>query len=277
MLRSLSLSVILVAAVGCKKKSSEPLDPAPTRSQAAPAGSVASPAGSGSAAAGSTGSSSAGSAAADGVAGTGGAVGSVSTADTDEQWPSAEERERRNGKRTGLGGPDEKPEVIVEYLIRAIAAGKVPAKRFIDPKLGVIERISLPGGADKPVPDVKRHTCGDARATSYIKGMVEAEVRGKATDLYALHCNNQYATVEDPAFGTDPTADKPGTPVPLEHVTCMTGPGPDEYAELFSVVFVPDPKLGLRLAAIVSTEQGANAGKVWAEVATDIKRNKPCK
>lgn len=273
MRRSLLLSLILVAAAGCKKKSSESSAPAPTTTQAAPAGSGASPASSGSAAVASAGSEPAGSAA----AGTGSAVGSASTDDTDEQWPSAEERERRNGKRTGLGGPDEKPEVIVEDLIRAIAAGKVPAKRFIDPKLGVIERISLPGGADKPVPDVKRHTCGDARATSYIKAMVEAEVRGKATDLYALHCNNQYATVEDPAFGTDPTADKPGPPVPLEHVTCMTGPGPDEYAELFSVVFVPDPKLGLRLAAMVSTEQGANAGKVWAEVATDIKRNKPCK
>jgi hypothetical protein len=52
------------------------------------------------------------------------------------------EAARRQGKRTGLGAPDELPEVVVEALIAAIAEGKVPATRFIDPAEGYLEHTT---------------------------------------------------------------------------------------------------------------------------------------
>jgi hypothetical protein len=191
--------------------------------------------------------------------------------------PDDPDAARRTGKKTGLGAPDDKPEVIVEDLLRALAEGKVPASRFIDPKLGVIERIHLPGGSDEPAPEIKKHRCKDAdkRATEYVKAMVKAS--GSGGDEGGMVCNNAFASTDDPEFGADEMGDKPGGVVPMKHVTCAGGAAEGEYGEIFHVEWVPDAERGFRIAAIVSTETGATTGTLWADVAKQIKAAKPCK
>ncbi len=236
-------------------------------------GSAAAPGGAGSNGAGSG----AGSANAGSGSGAGSAAGSNAGPGSDVGSGTAEEAARRKDKKTGLGAPDEKPEVIVEDLLREIASGKVSAKRFVDPKRGVVERISMPGGSDKPSPEIKKRSCNDARATAYIKSMVAAETKGKADELHQISCLNEFAAKDDPDFGSDEMGETPAGAVPMKQVTCVAGPGGGEYDEIFHVVFVPDAERGFRIAAVVSTEQGANTGKLWFEVATEIASPKPCK
>src|SRR5262245_9994712 len=86
----------IVAIAGCGKKGSDKDKEQPT-----PVASIdaAATAGSGS-----------------GSAGSGSGSGSVAVVDDDPA--AAEETARRKDKKTGLGAPDEKPDVIVEDLVR---------------------------------------------------------------------------------------------------------------------------------------------------------------
>jgi hypothetical protein len=257
-------SALFLSIVACKKD--KPADPVTTGT-----GSAKDPGpGSAAVAPGSGSGSGAGSAV---TAGSG--SGSAEPVDPS----AAAEAARRKGKKTGLGAADEKPEVIIEDLIRAIGNGKAPIARFVDPKLGVVERISMPGGAEKPNPEIKKVHCAAAAETEamkYIKNVVEAEAKHKADDVAQLSCWNEFADKDDPDFGADEMGDKPAGGVPMKHITCGTSSG-GEWSEIAHVVWVPDATRGFRIAAIVSTEGGAITGKLWHEVATQLKAAKPCK
>ena len=204
---------------------------------------------------------------------------SDSTGSTDPDV--AAEAARRKGKRTGLGGVDDKPEAIGENLVRAIGSGKAAAKRFIDPKRLVIERIAMPGGGDNKLPEVDKTLCGDAaerRVTAYLKAMVDAEANADAKNLddgSRIHCSNEFADTDDPEFGANEMAEKPPAAVPMKQVTCWAGEG--EWNEISHVVWLPDAERGFRIGAIVSTEGGANTGMLWHEIAVALKAAKPCK
>jgi hypothetical protein len=106
--------------------------------------------------------------------------------------------------------------------------------------------------------------------------MVEAEQAGKKDDDNQVMCTNEFADKDDPEFGADEMGDKPLGAVPMKHVTCG-GMGAGEWSEIRHVEFVPDADRGFRIAAIVSTEGGAITGKLWHEVATEMKAAAPCK
>lgn len=191
---------------------------------------------------------------------------------------AAEEAARRNGKATGIASATEKPEVITEDLVRAIGTGKVDVQRFVDPKKGLVERITLPGGADKPVPEVKKRLCGDkaaTRAAAYIKQMVEREATDQKDEIHGITCGNAFVDQDDPNFGSDEMGDAPKT-VPMKHASCWTQTA-GEYDEIMHLEWVPDAERGFRLAAIVSTEGGAINKTLWFEVATEMASTKPCK
>jgi hypothetical protein len=262
--RALLLGAILAIA-SCGKKEKDKSDPA-TGGGSGTATATAS----GDAAGGGSGS----------ATGSGSGSGSAEPDDDPMAQAKADEDARRKGKKTGLGAADEKPEVVVEDLIRGIASGKIAADRFLDPKKPVIERIKLPGGSDKPVPEIKGTHCGakaKTKVADYIKRMVEAEAKGKADDVHQLWCNNAFADKDDPEFGADDMGDKPLAGVPMKHVSCVASGG-GEYDEYFGVELLPDPALGFRIAAIVSVEGGdTSVGVLWHEVATELAAGKPCK
>lgn len=255
-----------LAFTACKKKA-EVSTGSGSGSDSAAAGSGAL-GGSGSASSGSGSASGSGSGSGSAAAGSGSAGSAAAGSGSDDDNADLE---FRKGKKTGLGGPDEKPEVITEDLIRKLGTGGMPVARFIDPKLGVHQRIVMPGGAEKPVPSVIKDHCGDAEkvVAAYLKAMVDRETRGKADDDGQISCSNEFATKPDPDFGKDDGAEPEIPGVPLQNVTCGSS-GAGEYDELRNVIWVPDATRGFRIAAIVSTEQGARFGKVFVDAAKSI-------
>ncbi|HEU0032214.1 MAG TPA: hypothetical protein VFQ53_16380 [Kofleriaceae bacterium] len=209
-------------------------------------------------------------------AGSGAGVAMVDAREVDPD--EAAELARRKGKATGLASATEKPAVITEELVRGIASGKVDVARFLDAKQPVVERIVMPGGMDKPVPEVKRTLCGAAaekRVVAYVKQMVEREAKDHKDELHEIGCSNAFAEQEDPEFGADEMGNKTKT-VPMKHVVCSSSSA-GEYDEIMRIEWVPDAARGFRIAAIVSTEGGAINKTLWYEVATAIAKPKPCK
>jgi hypothetical protein len=167
--------------------------------------------------------------------------------------PAALEAARRTGKHLGLT-KGEKPDVLSEELLRAIAKGTVKLDRFVDPKhkVAIIDQVGSPCGPDEEA--CKKANKPKARtALQYVQAMVKAE----SADL-PMSCDNTFVGEPDPTFGS---LDRHGEPdpkraaTPTRYASC-TVPGAAEYAESFHVVFVPDATRGLRLAAAVSIEVG---------------------
>ena len=267
-MHKLSMVCLALALVGgCSKKKE------PTPSAGSGTGSAAGSA----AGSGSDAGSAAGSGAGSGSAAAGSGAGSAGSADDDglAEW-RAKEMPRREGKKTGFGAPDEKPEVVTEDLLRKIAAGEVPVKRFIDPKLGVYDWTSMPGGSDKPKADVKTQRCADAEkeVAGFIKKLVDRETATKGET--AITCGNEFVATEDPNFGADEMGEKPKHAVPHKHATCVQA-GLGEYDAVYWIVWQPDAERGLHISAIVGTEQGAINKNLAADLSVALKTAKPCK
>ena len=241
--------------LGCGKSKGSAPSGDPGSAAAAGSGSVI--AGSGSAGSGSAGSGSAGSGSA--VATGSGSAGSA-VANLEEA--------RRAGKHVGLAA-GEKPEVITEELVAALATGKADLQRFLDPTAGVFEYISLPGGRAKLEPDVKRQLCAKkpSRVGQYVEAMVTAASRGASNGEQPMSCNNEF-------LATDP-GDQGAFRV--RYAICGYTPS-GEYGESRHVVWVPDAARGVRIAAIFSTEVGVNnTDGVWSGVGAELEAPKPCK
>ena len=137
----------------------------------------------------------------------------------------------RAGKRTGLGGPGEKPEVATEDLIEALVAGTVPWTRWIDPAQGVVA-LKLPADADGPV----ARRCG-AGLTAALDALTAAMKAAAASGLgYELDCDNLGL------FAVDPSGAAPAATCSLE--------SPAAGTTIVDLVFVPDPARGLRLVGL---------------------------
>ncbi len=137
----------------------------------------------------------------------------------------------RAGKRTGLGGPDERPEVASEALIEALVAGTVPWTRWIDPAQGVVA-LKLPADADGAV----ARRCG-AGLTAATGALTAAMKVAAASGLgYELDCDNLGL------FAVDPGGAAPAATCSLE--------SPAAGTIIVDLVFVPDPGRGLRLVGL---------------------------
>jgi hypothetical protein len=140
-----------------------------------------------------------------------------------------EEADVRAGKRTGLGAPDEKPEVATEDLARGLLRGTVSWPRVIDPRLGVLELTTR-----------VEQRCGDALEAAIVA------FREGAT-----------AALDDPALVYDVQCDNVGLSVTIpgvtSHAVCSIA-SPSGSGMEFDMVFVPDTALGLRLIGLSAAD-----------------------
>ncbi len=167
--------------------------------------------------------------------------------DIDEPDPDGpDEATLRQGRRTGLAAPDEKPEVLTEELIEALVAGTIPWSRWIDPARGVVQ-LALPAETAGPV----ARRCG-AALTAALDALT-ATMRSAAADTlgYTLDCDNHGL------FAPDPGGAQPAAACSLE------SPAPDTL--IIDLVFVPDPTRGLRLVGISTVPADADPGAAVAD------------
>ena len=144
----------------------------------------------------------------------------VGGADAEAAAPS--EDELRAGKRTGLGGPDEQPEVATEDFARALVTGQAPWSRVVSPSSGVVELRA--DGA------VGRRCGAEVDAALSKLGAVMMTKIDHPEAGYELACDNRDLN------GAEPRS-----------ATCSLD-GPDGLG--YDLVFVPDPTLGLRLVGV---------------------------
>lgn len=141
-----------------------------------------------------------------------------------------EEADVRAGKRTGLEGPDSKPEVATEDLARGLLRGTVLWPRFIDPAQGVLELTS----------ERVEHRCGEPLEPTILA------FREGAT-----------AALDDPALVYDVVCDNVGLSVTIagvtSHAVCSIA-SPSGSGMEYDMVFVPDAKLGLRLIGLAAAD-----------------------
>src|SRR5204862_175614 len=83
-------------------------------------------------------------------------------------------------------------------------------------------------------------------------------------DEMEIDCNNDFLANEDPDFGSD--EDKHLAGHPTRYATCGID-DPGEYGPIYDIVFVPDAKRGVRIAAVSETESGATNDWLWPELA----------
>ena len=185
----------------------------------------------------------------------------------------------RKGKKTGLVAADEKPEVVTEALVLAIAAGSFEPSRIIDPAFGVFQLVSLPGARERPDPDEHERNCGkraDKIVVDYAKQMKKHQEQGKEYEDYVIYCRNEWLAEEDPEFGGVAEGEPVRAPHPLRYAQCSSGSA-GEWASEYMLLFVPDETRGVRIAGIFVSESGANSEQPFADFADEIAKPKPCK
>lgn len=195
-----------------------------------------------------------------------------------------DEDELRDGKKTGLGAAGDKPEVLVEALVIAIAEGKVAADRFVDPARGFIEHVILPGAAEVSDPDVKVRHCGKKAAaalkeyaTTMVAKQKEGAKYGPDEADHVLLCDNTYLAEDDPEFGGtyDPDTDKTTGGHKLRYAVCGSS-GAVEWDANYELVFVPDDARGLRVVGMLVWESGVNQVP-WSGFANEAVKPGGCK
>lgn len=151
-----------------------------------------------------------------------------------------DEADVRAGKRTGLGTPDEKPEVATEALARAMVRGDVVWWKVVDRSVGLVEMRSIPGSDTGPGEAMVEHRCGAALELAI------ADFRTSATSV-----------LDAPGLVYDIACDNVGLAVTIagvtSHAVCSIASPSDEGLEL-DMVFVPDAKLGLRLIGLSTAD-----------------------
>lgn len=153
--------------------------------------------------------------------------------DAGEETGEVDEHAVRAGKRTGLGSPDEKPEVATEPLMRGLLDGTVAWARFVDAGTGVVE---LRGN------QVNRR-CGAALDQAFADFAGEAKaVLADPGAIYDILCDNAGLTVTIPGV--------------TSHAVCTVS-SPNEDGLELDAVFVPDAARGLTLVGLSSADGGA--------------------
>lgn len=157
------------------------------------------------------------------------------TVDADDPVEPAgtDEASLRAGKRTGLGAPDERPEVATEEFVAALLSGAQPWSRVVDPRFGVVELRTLDGDS-KIVAATMGRQCGAALDPALARLGKAASAALASTSLgYQLSCDNSGLT----------------TPGGIAVATCAIDADADG-GNGFDLLLVPDATLGLRLIGI---------------------------
>jgi hypothetical protein len=149
-----------------------------------------------------------------------------------------EEADVRAGKRTGLGAPDETPEVATEPLARALVRRDVPWSRVVDPARGVAELRSIPASDQAAADDSVEHRCGAAldQALAAFATGVTATLDAPGL-VYDIQCDNIGLSVTIPGVES--------------HAVCTVSSPAGDGLE-YDLVFVPDDRLGLRLIGLAT-------------------------
>ena len=151
-----------------------------------------------------------------------------------------DEADVRAGKRTGMGAPDELPEVDTEPLARALLRGETPWPRVVDAGQGVVELRALPATDSAPAEAAVAHRCGAALDQAL------AAISGSAT-----------AALGDPGLVYDVLCDNVGLAVTIagvaSHAVCTVSSPSGEGLE-FDLVCVPDARRGLRLIGVATAD-----------------------
>lgn len=159
----------------------------------------------------------------------------TATVDADDptEATGTDEAALRAGKRTGLGAPDERPEVATEEFVGALLAGAQPWSRVVDPRFGVVELRTLDGDS-KIVAATMGRQCGAALEPALARLGQAASAALASTSLgYQLTCDNSGLT----------------TPGGIAVATCSIDADADG-GNGFDLLLVPDATLGLRLIGI---------------------------
>lgn len=155
--------------------------------------------------------------------------------------PGISEDTRRAGKRTGLGSPTERPEVATQAFVGAMLSGAQPWSRVVDPRRGVFELRNI--DADRrPVAATADWQCGAAIDQALARLSAAAAARPGDEQL-----GYKFACINDPLDEVPPSAG------------CAIYSSA-EGAVGFSLVFTPDPALGLRLTAIMMGDERSIPG-----------------
>lgn len=159
-------------------------------------------------------------------------AGSADSADPDDPT-GADEATLRTGKRTGLGAPDERPEVATEEFVGALLSGAQPWSRVVDPRFGVVELRTLDGDS-KVVTATMGRQCGAALEPALARlGKAASAALASTTFGYQLACDNSGLV----------------TPGGIAVATCSIDSDADGgYG--FDLLLVPDATLGLRLIGV---------------------------
>ena len=142
----------------------------------------------------------------------------------------------RAGKRTGLGGPDEQPEIATEDFARALITGTTPWSRVVSPTSGVVELRF----AETPNGSFLGRRCGkEVDAALGALGAAMVAQLARADHGYELTCDNSGLIA-----------------TPVKSALCSID-GTAEDSIGYDLVFVPDPTLGLRLVGFTIVDGGA--------------------
>lgn len=147
-----------------------------------------------------------------------------------------DEADVRAGKRTGLGRPDEKPEVATEPLARGLVRGEVMWNKVVDRTVGVVELRAYPATDTRPAQSEVAHRCGAELERAISDFMSSATA---ALDAPGLVCDNVGLAVTIAGV--------------TSHAVCSIASPSGDGLEL-DLVFVPDPKLGLRLIGMSTAD-----------------------
>lgn len=154
-------------------------------------------------------------------------------ADAPDEAAGPDETTLRAGKRTGLGAPDERPEVATEEFVAALLSGAQPWSRVVDPRFGVVELRTLDGDS-KVVAATMGRQCGAALAPALARlGKAATTALAATTFGYRLSCDNSGLT----------------TPGGIPVAACAIDSDADGGFG-FDLLLVPDATLGLRLIGI---------------------------
>lgn len=164
-------------------------------------------------------------------------AGDAAVAAPDVGSPALDEATLRAGKRTGLGGPDEQPEVATEDLARGLLMGTTRWSRVVSPTTGVVE-LRVPS-SDSPADRFLGRRCGAA---------VDTALGDAATAMLAA--------LAQPELGYELVCDNSGlvAATPPSALCSIDSPAADSLG--YDLVFVPDPTLGLRLVGVTIVDGG---------------------
>ena len=148
----------------------------------------------------------------------------------------SQEDELRSDRPTGMGSPTERPEVVTQTFVGALLAGAQPWSRVLDPRFGVFELRNIDGDR-RAVPATAGWRCG-AEVDQALARLAAASARHPGDEQRGY----KFACINDTLGAARPTA------------SCAIYADAEGAAE-FSLVFVPDRSLGLRLTGVLMGDE----------------------